>query len=150
MLGKVSEIKQSDMFRPMLKAFIDPSHELVLLVDAIDWQYFEEEFKQFYCADNGSPSVPIRVMGGCLLLKQMYNLGDDTLPTYWIRDNYFQYFCGMSFFEHKFPCNPSDFNLFRKHISVEGFEKIFAYSVKIHGKEIIPNILTFQSRFGKI
>jgi len=72
-------------------------------------------------------------MVGCLLLKQMYNLGDDTLPIYWIRDNYFQYFCGMSFFEHKFPFDSSDFVHFRKRISVEGFEKIF----KIHGKEVV-------------
>ena len=73
----------------MLKDFIDTSHELVLLADTIDWQYFEDEFKQFYCADNGSPSVPLRVMVGCLLLKQMYNLGDETLPKYRVRDAYF-------------------------------------------------------------
>lgn len=36
MLGKVSEITQHDMFSPLLKDFIDPSHELVLLADTID------------------------------------------------------------------------------------------------------------------
>ena len=81
-------------------------------------------------------SVPIRIMVGCLLLKQMYNLGDETLPKYWVRDAYFQYFCGMTFFEHKFPFHPSDFCHFRKRIGVAGFEKIFAYSVKIHGKDV--------------
>jgi IS5 family transposase len=73
MLGKLPEITQRDLFRPMLKDFIDPSHELVLLADMIDWQYFEDEFKQYFCQDNGSPSVPIRVMVSCLLLKQLYN-----------------------------------------------------------------------------
>ena len=64
MLGKAPEITQRDIFRPMLKNFIDPSHELVLLADAIDWQYFEDEIKQFYCADNGYPSVPISLVFG--------------------------------------------------------------------------------------
>jgi hypothetical protein len=29
MLGKLPEIKQRDLFRPMLKDFIDPQHKLV-------------------------------------------------------------------------------------------------------------------------
>jgi IS5 family transposase len=67
------------MFRPMLKDFIDPQHKLVLLANLIDWQYFENEFKS-YCSEQGAPSVPIRVMAGCLMLKHLYNLGDETLP----------------------------------------------------------------------
>ena len=136
MLGKLPEITRRDLFRPMLKDFIDPSHKLVLLAAKIDWQYFEDEFKPFFCADNGSPSVPIRVMVGCLMLKQLYNLGDETLPTYWIRDNYFQYFCGMTFFEHTFPFQPGVFSHFRKRIGEAGFEKIFSCSVKLHGKDV--------------
>ena len=46
MIGKLPEITQRDLFRPMLKDFIDPSHKLVLLADKIDWQYFENEFNQ--------------------------------------------------------------------------------------------------------
>jgi IS5 family transposase len=136
MLGRLPVITQRDLFRPMLKDFIDFHHELVLLADTIDWQYFEDEFKPYYCEDNGAPSVPIRVMVGCLMLKHMYNLGDETLPIRWEMDAYFQYFCGMSFFEHKFPFNPSDFPHFRRRIGVDGFEKIFAYSVKLHGKDV--------------
>ena len=46
-----------------------------------------------------------------------------------------QYFCGMRCFEHRFPFDPSDFVHFRKRIGETGFEKIFEYSVKAHGKE---------------
>lgn len=38
----------------------------------------------------------------------------------------------MAHFEHKFPCDPSDFVYFRKRIGEAGVEKIFAYSVLIH------------------
>jgi IS5 family transposase len=40
MLGKLPKINQRDMFRTMLKDLIAPRHELALLADKIDWQYF--------------------------------------------------------------------------------------------------------------
>jgi len=135
MLGK-SEIKsQRELFRPMLEDFIDMHHELVLLGEKIDWSYFENEFAQYY-SDRGAPSVPIRLMVGCLMLKHLYNLGDERIPEHWVRDVYFQHFCGGVYFEHKFPFDPSDFVHFRNRVGEEGIEKIFAYSVKLHGKEV--------------
>ncbi|HPC26184.1 MAG TPA: transposase, partial [Paludibacteraceae bacterium] len=135
MIGKSPRKDQRDLFRPMLEDFIDMNHELVLLANKIDWSYFEKELGVYYSA-NGAPSVPIRMMVGCMLLKHLYNLGDERLPEYWVRDVYFQYFCGCVFFEHRFPFDPSDFVHFRNRIAEEGMEKIFAYSVKIHGKEV--------------
>ena len=46
MLGKLPEITQRDLFRPMLKDFINTAHKLVLLSDTIDWYYFENEFRR--------------------------------------------------------------------------------------------------------
>lgn len=134
MVGKTNKIKQHDLFRPMLIDFIDTRHELVLLADKIDWDYFEKELAGFY-SQVGRPSMPIRLMVGCLLLKRIYNLGDETLAESWRMNPYMQYFCGMTHFEHKFPCDPSDFVHFRKRIGEKGVEKIFAYSVLIHGKK---------------
>ena len=75
-------------------------------------------------------------MVGCLLLKHLYNLGDERIPEYWVRDVYFQYFCGGVFFAHKFPFDPSDFVHFRNRAGVQGMAKIFAYSVKLHGAKV--------------
>lgn len=135
MVGKLPEQGQRDLFRPMLKDFIDMRHELVLLGDAIDWQYFENEFAPYY-STHGAPSVPIRLMVGCLMLKHLYNLGDERLPEVWVRDVYFQYFTGGVFFEHRFPFDPSDFVHFRQRVGEEGIGKIFAYSVKLHGRSV--------------
>ena len=115
----------------MLVDFIDDKHELVLLSEKIDWDYFEKEFSPLY-SKTGNPSHPIRFMVGCLLLKHLYNLGDETLASAWIMNPYMQYFCGRVFFEHKFPCDPSNFVHFRKRIGEKGIEKIFAYSVRMH------------------
>jgi IS5 family transposase len=135
MLGKLPIKSQRELFRPMLEDFIDMSHKLVLLGKKIDWNYFEKEFSPYY-SEQGAPSVPIRLMVGCLMLKHLYNLGDERLPEAWERDVYFQHFCGGVFFEHKFPFDPSDFVHFRNRVGEEGIAKIFAYSVKFHGKEV--------------
>jgi IS5 family transposase len=132
MIGKNADQNQRDLFKPLLKDFIDLGHELVLLSERIDWFYFENTFSPLY-SNTGQPGMPIRLMVGSLLLKRIYNLGDETLCEAWIRDPYMQYFCGMAHFEHKFPCDPSDFVHFRKRIGEQGVEKIFTYSVLLHG-----------------
>ena len=134
MLGKLPDKNQRELFRPMLVDLLDPHHELVLLADVIDWQYFEKEFSPLY-SQVGQPSVPIRLMVGCLMLKHLKNLGDETLSKAWVENPYMQYFCGLRCFEHEFPFSPSDFCHFRKRIGESGFEKIFAYSVHLHKKE---------------
>ena len=133
MIGKGPDQKQRDMFCPLLSDFIDMGHELVLLAKKIDWAYFEKEFGQYY-SNVGQPSMPVRLMVGSLMLKRIYDLGDETLCEAWIRDPYMQYFCGEAHFKHRFPCNPSDFVHFRKRIGKKGVEKIFAHSVRLHGK----------------
>ena len=135
MIGKLPDTNQKELFRPMLVDMINKTHSLALLADTIDWQYFEREFRSLY-STVGQSSVPIRLMVGCLMLKHLYNLGDETLAKAWIENPYMQYFCGMRCFEHKFPFDPSDFCHFRKRVGEAGFEKIFAYSVHLHGKEV--------------
>src|SRR5690554_4595686 len=135
MLGNSPNQDQRDMFNPHLKDFIDLRHELVQLADKIDWKYFEDTFSVLY-SHTGKPSMPIRFMVGCLLLKRIYNLGDETLATSWVMNPYMQYFTGSAYFEHRFPCDPSDFVHFRHRIGESGIEKIFFYSIQAHGPSV--------------
>ena len=48
MLGNLPEKGQKDLFCPMLDSFINEHRELVGLVNAIDWSYFEKEFSGDY------------------------------------------------------------------------------------------------------
>lgn len=136
MIGKSADQNQRDFFSPQLSDFIDATHELVLLSRKIDWSYFEECFAEHY-SHKGKPSMPVRLMVGALMLKRIYNLGDETLCEAWVMNPYMQYFCGMAHFEHRFPCDPSDFVHFRKRIGEKGMERIFFYSVKLHGKDAL-------------
>lgn len=133
MLGRSPNQNQKNIFMPLISEFIDMNHELVLLSNKIDWKHFDKSFAPLY-SNTGQPAMPIRFMVGCLLLKRVYNLGDETLANEWVMNPYMQYFCGEAHFQHKFPCDPSDFVHFRKRIGEKGIETIFAYSVDIHGK----------------
>ncbi|MDR1584415.1 MAG: transposase [Prevotellaceae bacterium] len=119
MLGKLPVDDHRELFRTRLADLINPQHELALL--ATDWSYFENEFKGLYSDKPSRPSMPIRLMVGVLMLKHLYNRGDEKIPSAWASNLYFQYFCGMAFFEHKFPCDPSDFVHFRNRIGYVNF-----------------------------
>ena len=134
MLGKSPNQDQSSLFSPLLKDFIDMKHELVLLAQKIGWRHLEQEFSKFY-SHTGQPSKPIRFMVGCLMLKRLYNLGDETLAEAWVMNPYMQYFCGEAHFKHTFPCDPSDFVYFRRRIGEEGIATIFAHSIELHGPQ---------------
>lgn len=134
MIGKSANQNQVDFFQPLLKDFIDLNHELVLLSDKIDWEYFDKEFSKYY-SNTGQPAMPIRLMVGSLLLKRIYNLSDERVCETWEMNPYMQYFCGMAHFAHQFPTDPSDFVHFRNRIGKSGVEVIFAYSVHLFGKQ---------------
>ena len=144
MLGKSEKNTQSDLFRPFLSDFIDQSHELVLLSSEIDWKTMESELSGYY-STRGRPSVSIRLIAGCLLLKRIYNLGDETLAEAWVMNPYMQYFCGLSHFEHKFPFHPTDFVHFRQRIGENGVGKIFRHTVELHGKSTTCLLYTSPS-----
>lgn len=44
MIGKTPNYNDGELFRTILKDFIDMNHELTLLADRIDWRYFEKAF----------------------------------------------------------------------------------------------------------
>ena len=124
------------IFEVALESFIDMNHELVLLSNQIDWSEVESDFSEYYCADNGRPSVPIRTMVGMMLLKSIYNLSDEGVVARWMENPYMQYFTGEKVFQKHPPMNPIDMTKFRKRIGEKGAEKIFRISLMVNGSEI--------------
>lgn len=136
MIGNSPNPQQKHLFLPNLSDFINPRHPLYLLANKIDWQQFETDFAPLY-SSIGTPAKPIRLMIGLLILKQVYNLSDETVMAEWVSNPYFQYFCGEVWFQWEFPCDPSDLVHFRHRIGVQGVEKILAMSLLIHGTEAL-------------
>jgi IS5 family transposase len=136
MLKKLPVQPQLEMFKTVLTSFIHPEHELCLLAKKIDWKSLEDEFAPLY-GKVGRPSVPIRTMVGLLLLKQMYNLGDETVVERYLENPYWQHFCGEVYFQYKLPFDPSDFVHFRHRIGAEGMKKIFKQSIDLFDQDVI-------------
>jgi IS5 family transposase len=136
MLKKLPKQPQLEMFKTVLTSFIHPEHELCLLAKKIDWVYLEKEFAPLY-GTVGRPSVPIRTIVGLLLLKQMYNHGDETVVQRYLENPYWQHFCGEIYFQYRLPFDPSDFVHFRHRIGAEGMEKIFKQSIDLYGEQVI-------------
>jgi transposase, IS5 family len=144
MIGKSPNENQKHLFLPNLTDFINLQHQLCLLAEKIDWQAFEADFAPLY-STVGSPAKPVRLMVGLLILKQIYNLGDETVMAEWVSNPYYQYFCGEVVFQWKFPCDPSDLVHFRHRISVEGVEKILAVSILMHGEEVLSEDVSIDT-----
>ncbi len=136
MLKKLPVQPQLEMFKTVLTSFIHPEHELCLLAKKIDWKSLEDEFAPLY-GKVGRPSVPIRTMVGLLLLKQMYNLGDETVVERYLENPYWQHFCGEVYFQYKLPFDPSDFVHFRHRIGTDGMKKIFKQSIDLFDKDTL-------------
>ena len=96
----------------------------------------EQEFAPLY-GKVDRPLIPIQTIVGLLLLKQMYNLGDETVLERYLENPYWQHFCGEVYFQYTFPFDASDFAHFRHKIGPGGMKKIFKQSIDLLDKDFI-------------
>ena len=122
---------QKDLFRSRLDAMIDMRHALVRLSDLVDWAGLAADMAPYYCADNGRPGEPIRLMAGLMLLKEMKGLSDEEVCAVWRENPYFQYFCGEEFFQHRLPVEPPSLSIFRKRIGEAGQERLLQETIRV-------------------
>ena len=115
---------QSRLWKIMLADLVDPSHELVLLAKAIDWERFETSLEGAYSPDNGRPSCPVRMLAGLTMLRCMYGLSDQEVLDGWLENPYWQYFCGGTFFEHRPPADQSTLSRWRGKLAERGGEEM--------------------------
>jgi len=132
MQAKLSATGQTSFLMPTLAEQLDPRQPIKQLADTLPWPEFEQVFGKYYSPD-GRPAKPVRLMVGLLLLKQMFNQGDETVVAAWVQNPYWQYFCGMSEFQWQAPCDPSDLVYFRDRIGEAGMQRILRVSAQLHG-----------------
>jgi len=134
MVGKNKQSGQMNFLFQTLKEQLNPRHPLYQLTGKIDWESVDKEFTEYYI-DYGRPAKPIRLMVSLLILKQLYNLSDESIVSGWVENPYFQYFSGETHFQWSMPCAASDLVHFRHRLGKEGVEKIFRISVELQGKD---------------
>lgn len=119
-----------------LAEMLNPKEPLYRLADKIPWDTLEEEFAKYYI-NFGRPAKPTRLMISLLILKRIYDKGDETVVAAWVQNPYWQYFSGMDQFQWQVPCEPSDLVHFRKRIGPEGLERIFQVSIDIQNPKAV-------------
>ena len=98
MLSQSPNLNQTNMLYPNLLDQLNLKDPLIQLAKAIPWKYLEEEFTPLY-SHRGKPAKPIRLMVGLCILKHLENLSDDELVMQWVRNPYYQFFCGERDFQ---------------------------------------------------
>jgi IS5 family transposase len=135
MVQKIDKTPQLDAFKTPLVHFIEMGHELVALSQKINWDNLEKDLSQYYCADNGRPSIPIRKISGIVILKRIFNESDESVLDRWVENPYWQYFCGETYFNHELPFDRTELIKFRKRIGDKGAEQILKASINLFPKK---------------
>lgn len=111
---------------------LDSNDLLIVLADNFPWSKIELKLSKYYTGI-GRPPLPIRLMVGLLLLKQIEDLSDEDVVVQFKRNPYYQYFCGYDEYLPKKACHPTELVKFRNRIGKEGVDYIFKMSVEMHG-----------------
>lgn len=148
---------EADFFRSRLDQMIDLRHPLAVLASRMPWQEIEASIAQAFAkkvrsgkkiededlfgpvsgvvgggiSPAGRPRVPLRLMISLLYLKHAYNESDEGVVERWSETPTWQYFSGLAYFEHRWPCDPSLLVRFRKALGEEGVEALLAQTIQV-------------------
>ncbi|MGY3333466.1 IS5 family transposase [Mesorhizobium sp. USDA 4775] len=94
------------------------------------WARFDEALGRFY-RPVGRPAKPTRLMVGLHYLKHGHDVSDEEVVERWLENAYWQYFCGLEFFQHEAPIDASTMTRWRKRVGPEGLEEMLKASVEV-------------------
>ncbi|PVE44441.1 IS5/IS1182 family transposase [Limnohabitans planktonicus II-D5] len=147
----------ADFFRNRLDQMIDLRHPLAVLANRMPWQEIEASLAHLFArqvragkkiedsdlfgateviagagvSNAGRPRLPTRLMVALLYLKHAFNESDEDLIQRWGETPTWQYFSGNEYFEHRWPCDPTQLVKFRKLLGEEGVEELLARTVEV-------------------
>lgn len=120
---------QDDLFKIRLVDLMDLSQPLCRLSELIDWSRLEAEIAPHF-SDQGAPALPVRLMAGLMYLQHAEALSDEAIVERWLQNPYWQHFCGETFFQHRFPCDPSSLTRWRQRLGEEGCEWLLTATIE--------------------
>jgi IS5 family transposase len=77
------------------------------------------------------PRLPLRLMISLLYLKHAYGLSDEGVIERWAETPTWQYLSGMDYFEHRWPCEPTQLVHFCKAMGEEGVEAMLQQTINV-------------------
>ena len=147
----------NDFFRSRLDQMIDLRHPLAVLASRMPWQEIEASLAHQFArqvkagkkvediglfgsvvqtvgggkSNAGRPRLPIRLMVSLLYLKHAFNESDEGVVERWAETPTWQYFSGMDYFEHRYPCDATLIGKFRKLIGEQGVEELLSQTISV-------------------
>jgi len=109
---------------------IDMRHEPVKRAALIDWESFDTEWAGFFPLHTGRPATSPRLVAGLVYLQHAGRLSDEAVVARWVETPYCQHFCGETFFQHRFPLDPSSLTRWRKRIGEDGVEWLLTETIE--------------------
>lgn len=113
---------------PLCK-MLDPQHSLYMLAEAINWPVFDEQLGPLYADGVGRPALSTRLMVVLHYIKHLYDLSDDMVLAGFLENPYWQFFCGMEYFQHRLPCDPTSLVKWRKRVGAQGIEQLLKETI---------------------
>ncbi|MDI9235252.1 IS5 family transposase [Limnohabitans lacus] len=146
-----------DFFRNRLDQMIDFRHPLAVLDNRMPWQEIEALLVRRWArpvkagkkidgldvfgpvtavagggtSNAGRPRLPTRLMVALLYLKHAFNESDEDVIQRWGETPTWQYFSCNKYFEHQWPCDPTQLGRFRKTLGEEGVEELLARTMEV-------------------
>jgi len=138
-----NKVSEPELFRSQLIKIIDLQHPLCKLSASINWSELHDKLKHLYREDWGRPAKSIRLMVGLHYLKYLKKMSDERLIETWVENPYWQYFCGESYFQTKFPMHSTSLTMWRNRLSEQELQNILEGTIKsrIITKTIKPGSL---------
>jgi len=126
---------QDDLFRSRLDQILSREHPLFVLANQTNWEFFDDNFGPLYAEKKGRPGKPTRLMVGLHYLKRAFNGSDESVVAGLLENPYWQYFCGLEFFIHNLPVDPTSMTRWRKRIGPEDMEQLLSEPLKTAKRE---------------
>ena len=95
-------------------------HSLIVLSRQLGWKALEEKFGKLYSQGQGRPALPAQLMIGLHYLKYAFGYSDEAVGAMFMENPYWQYFCGLEYFSHDLPLDPSSMTRRRKRARKSG------------------------------
>ena len=148
-------METADFFRARIDAMINLSDPLAVLARRLPWDQIEASVAAKFerqdragerlegqdlfgptqvlegagVSNAGRPKLSIRLMASLLYLKHSFNLSDEEVAARWSENVLWQFFSGMTYYEHRLPCDATQIGRFRRALGEEGLEHLLKATI---------------------
>jgi len=129
------ETSQLNLFQAQFEQLLNQDHPLFIMANKIDWNRFEVELADCYSPDMGALGKSIRLLVGLHYLKHTFNESDESVLDRWVKNPYWQHFCGFTTMQHELPLHPTSLTKWRQRVGAEKLGSLLQETIALAVRE---------------